>query len=117
MPHSVVLGTYVAWPVGVVVLRLAMMVRRRCLAATGVGWLAALVVGTTATPASSGVPAGLIIGGGAAVGLCLATARGMTFTWAPDETYWVYEGKIPTGDRLVEVLSLLAAVVGVVGLA
>lgn len=81
MPRSVLIATYVAWPVGVVVLRLLTRAR-------------------------------LIVGSGVAVALWLATARGLTFTWAQDETYWVYD----VGDRLVEVLSLLAGVVGVIGL-
>lgn len=116
MPRSVLIATYVAWPVGVVVLRLLTRARRRCLAATGVGVLVALVLATTATPADRTIPIGLIVGAGVAVALCLATARGLTFTWAQNETYWVYDGKIPLGDRLVEVLSLLAGVVGVIGL-
>ncbi|RZU13505.1 hypothetical protein EV645_4347 [Kribbella rubisoli] len=117
MPRSVLIAAYVAWPLGAVVVRLLTRVRRRCLAAIGVGWIAALVLATTATPAERVIPIGLIVGSGIAATLCLATARGVTFTFAQDETYWVYDGKIPVGDRLVEVLSVLAGVVGVIGLA
>ncbi|HWD79217.1 MAG TPA: hypothetical protein VG497_10045 [Kribbella sp.] len=117
MPRSALLAAYVAWPAGVVVLRLVAHTRGRCLVFTGLGYLVALVIATTATPSSVAVPLGLTLGGAAGAGLCLATGHGITLTIDPDTTYWEYDGKIPLGDRLVEVLGGLVAVAGGVALA
>ncbi|TDO59930.1 hypothetical protein EV651_108278 [Kribbella sp. VKM Ac-2571] len=117
MPRSVLLAAYVAWPAGVLVLRLVMRVRTRCLVVTGLGCLVALVLATTATPTTVAVPLGLFLGGVVAAGGCLATARGVTFTFDQNTTYWEYDGKIPVGDRLVEILGALAAILGIVALA
>lgn len=108
---------HVAWPAAILLLRLITRVRRRRLAAAGIGWLAAVVVATTTTPTSRVLPIGLILGAGIALGGCLATARGVTFTWAQQQTYWAYDGKIPPGDRLVEVLTGLVGLIGVIALA
>ncbi|MGW5190482.1 hypothetical protein ACWEOO_14575 [Kribbella sp. NPDC004138] len=116
MPHSVLIAAYVGWPAGVVVLRLVMRVRTRCLVVTGLGVLAGLAIATTAMPARAAVPLGLLVGPVIAVGGCLATARGVTFTFDQDATYRKYAGTIPLGDRLVEALSALVAVVGAVAL-
>ncbi|NUR97165.1 MAG: hypothetical protein HOV67_18145 [Kribbellaceae bacterium] len=112
MPRSVLLAAYVAWPAGVILLRLAAHTRGRCLVFTGLGYLVALVIATTATPSSTAVPLGLMLGGLIAAGLCLATGHGLTFTIDPDTTYWEYDGKIPLGDRLAEILGGLVAIVG-----
>ena len=112
MPRTVLLAAYVAWPVGVALLRLVAHARARCLIFTGLGYLLALVIATTATPSSVAVPLGLMLGGAAGAGLCLATGHGITLTIDPDTTYWEYDGKIPVGDRLVEVLGGLVAVAG-----
>lgn len=116
MPHTVLLATYVVWPAGVLVLRLAAHTRGRCLVFTGLGYLVALVIATTATPSSVAVPLGLMLGGAIGAGLCLATGHGITFTIDPNTTYREYDGKIPLGDRLVEVLGGLVAVAGGLGL-
>ena len=116
MPRSVLHAAYVAWPAAVVALRLLTHVRRRCLIVAGLGYVIALALATTATPASVAVPLGLFVGGLVAVGGCLATARGVTFTVDQDTTYWQYDGKIPVGDRLVEVLGALVAIVGLVAM-
>lgn len=116
MPHSALLAAYVAWPAAAAALRLVAHARGRCLVFTGVGYLVALVIATTATPSSVGVPLGLILGGFGAAGLCLATGHGMTFNFDPDTTYWEYDGKIPVGDRLVEILGGLVAIVGLVAM-
>ena len=117
MPRTVLIAAHVAWPTGILVLRLITRVRRRCLAAAGVGWLAAVVVATTAPPTSRALPVGLVLGAGIAIGGCFATARGVTFTWEQQQTYWAYDGKIPPGDRLVEVLTGLVGLIGVIALA
>ncbi|WP_410788747.1 hypothetical protein [Kribbella sp. C-35] len=116
MPRSVLLAAYVARPAGAVVLRLVARTRARCLLGTGLGYLVALVLATTATPTTVAVPLGLFVGGVAAVIGCLATGRGVTFTFDQDTTYWEYDGKIPVGDRLVEILGALVAILGVVAL-
>jgi hypothetical protein len=116
VPRSVLIATYVAWPAGVVVLRLVARARGRCLFFSGVGYLVALVIGTTATPTSAGIPVGLFVGALVAVVTCLATGHGITFNIDPDTTYWEYDGKIPLGDRLVEILGVLVAVIGGIAL-
>ncbi len=115
MPRSLLVAAYVAWPAAVVALRLITRVHRRCLVVIGAGCLISLVVGTTATPTHIGIPLGLLLGAGIGLGICLATARGVTFMYAPDATYWEYNGKIPTGDRLAELVTAVVAVVGGVG--
>ena len=117
MPRSVLVAAYVAWPAGAVLLRLVARARARCLIVTGLAILVALVLATTATPTTVAVPLGLFVGGVLAVIVCLATGRGVTFTVDQNTTYWEYDGKIPVGDRLVEILGALAAVLGVVALA
>ncbi|WP_427886842.1 hypothetical protein ACQHIV_28685 [Kribbella sp. GL6] len=112
MPRTVLLAAYVAWPTGVALLRLVAHARGRCLVFTGAGYLIALVIATTATPSSVAVPLGLMLGGVIGAVLCLGTGHGLTFTFDPETTYWVYEGKIPRGDRLVEVLNVLVAICG-----
>ncbi|MFF0266374.1 hypothetical protein [Kribbella sp. NPDC004536] len=116
MPRTVLLAAYVAWPAGVVVLRLTAHTRGRCLVFTGVGYLVALVIATTATPSSVAVPLGLMLGGLIAVVMCLNTGHGLTPKHDPGTTYWAYDGKIPRGDRLVEVLGALVAICGGVSL-
>ncbi|MGZ0149513.1 hypothetical protein ACXJJ3_20785 [Kribbella sp. WER1] len=116
MPRIVLLAAYVAWPAGVAVLRLTAHARGRCLIFTGVGYLVALVIATTATPSSTAVPLGLVLGGLIGAGLCLGTGRGLTFNFDQETTYWAYGGKIPLGDRLVEVLGVLVAICGGAGL-
>jgi hypothetical protein len=116
VPRSVLLAAYVAWPVGVVLLRLMASARARCLIFTGLGYLVALVIATTATPSTSAVPLGLLLGGLTGAGLCLATGHGITFNFDQNTTYWEYDGKIPVGDRLVELLGGLIAVTGGVAL-
>lgn len=116
MPRSVLIAAYVAWPAIAVLLRLVARARARCLIFSGVGYLVALVLATTATPAKVAVPLGLFVGGVLAVVVCLATGHGITLNIDQDTTYWEYDGKIPVGDRLVEILAAVVAILGVVAL-
>ncbi|GAA1602780.1 hypothetical protein GCM10009804_69070 [Kribbella hippodromi] len=97
-------------------MRLLTRIRPRCLVATGLGYLIALVLATTATPAARMIPVGLIVGAGVAVGGCLGTARGVVFTWDQQQTHGAYEGQIPVGDRLAEIWSAVIGVAGVLAL-
>ncbi len=116
MPRFVLIAAYVAWPTALVLLRLITPVRPRCLAVLAGSWLAATVLATTATPATLAVPLGLIVGAGIGLGIYAAVSRGVTFTWEPNRTYSVYDGKIPVGDRVALAITAVAGLVGVLGL-
>lgn len=116
MPRFVLIAAYVAWPVGVVVVRLVTPVRLRCLLMAAAGWLAALAVGTTGTPAERALPAGLLAGAGVGLGAQLMVARGVTFEWEPERIYDAYDGKIPVGEWVVLGLAGVAGLVGLAGL-
>ncbi|GAB2664811.1 hypothetical protein GCM10009743_46210 [Kribbella swartbergensis] len=85
------------------------------MAAAG-GWLAALAVGTTGTPAERAMPAGLLVGAGLGLAAQLMVARGVTFEWEPARTYDAYDGKIAVGEWVVLGLAGVVCLVGVAGL-
>jgi hypothetical protein len=116
VPRFILIAAYVAWPAGVLAVRLMTPVRLRCLLVAAAGWLAALAVGTTGTPALRALPGGLVAGAGLGLALQLMVARGVTFEWDPGRTYDVYDGKIPVGEWVVLGLAGVAGLVGLTGL-
>ncbi|TWD79004.1 hypothetical protein FB561_0053 [Kribbella amoyensis] len=52
-----------------------------------------------------------------AVGLSLATRRGVTFTWMPDKVYWLDEKRPPVTENLFLLLTTLCCCVAAAVLA
>ncbi|MFK4086390.1 hypothetical protein ACI2LF_19930 [Kribbella sp. NPDC020789] len=99
------------WLLGV--LAVARRVRPRLLLTSGIGWLAAVVISTTATPVERGVPVGLVVGAGIALGWSLATRSGVTVSWEPDKVYDRDDGPKPQMETVVLVGTGVLAVLGV----
>ncbi|WP_344154283.1 hypothetical protein [Kribbella yunnanensis] len=88
-------------------------VRPRLLLTSGIGWLAAMVISTTAVPSERGVPVGLAVGAGIAVVVSLSTRSGVSLEWAPNKVYDRDDGPKP---RMETAVLLVTAVFGVVGI-
>ncbi|TDD46220.1 hypothetical protein E1263_37040 [Kribbella antibiotica] len=89
-------------------------VRPRLLLTSGIGWLAAMVVSTTATPAERGVPLGLAVGAGIALVLSLSTRSGVTFEMNPGKVYHRDDSPKPKMETAVVVATAGLLVAGVV---
>jgi hypothetical protein len=100
-------GLQALWLMVLVAVGLLRAIRPRVLVTSGLGLLISLVVSTTATPTEQGVPVGIMLGTGVAVGLSLATRHGVTFTWMPDTEYWPDEERPPVTENLLLVMTAL----------
>jgi hypothetical protein len=114
MSRAVLIGLYVAWPVIVGVVCASARIRRRFLLLSAAGWLGAVAVATNAQPPARALVVGLVFGVASSLGLWLATARGVTFTWMQNKTYWSESNPVPAGEK---VAAALVAAMGVIGLA
>ncbi len=112
-PPSVRVGYAVEllWVLGL--LSVVWRVRPRLLLTSGIGWVAAMVISSTAVPAERGVPVGLMVGAGIAVGLSLATRSGVTVEVEPDKAYNRDDGPKPRMETAVLVATAVFALVGV----
>ena len=107
----VLVGLQALWLVTLIAVGLLQAVRRRLLVTSGLGLLISLVVSTTASPTERALPLGVALGAGAAVGLSLATRRGVTFTWMPDKVYWLDDKRpAPTEDLILLMTALCCCV-------
>ncbi|GAB3929055.1 hypothetical protein GCM10029976_027980 [Kribbella albertanoniae] len=88
-------------------------VRPRLLLTSGIGWVAAMVISSTAVPAERGVPVGLMVGAGIAVGLSLATRSGVSLEVEPNKVYNRDDGPKPRMETVVLVATAVFALVGV----
>ncbi|MFB6718578.1 hypothetical protein ACFCV3_00370 [Kribbella sp. NPDC056345] len=99
------------WVLGL--LSVVWRVRPRLLLTSGIGWVAAMVISSTASPAERGVPVGLMVGAGIAVGLSLATRSGVTLEVEPNKVYDRDDGPKPRMETVVLVGTAVFALVGV----
>ncbi|TCO41061.1 hypothetical protein EV646_116153 [Kribbella antiqua] len=112
----VLVGLQALWLVALVAVGLLRAVRHRVLVTSGLGVVISLVVSTTATPMERGLPLGVALGAGVAVGLSLATRSGVTFTWMPDKVYWLDEKRPPMTENLILLLTALCCCVAAAAL-
>jgi peptidoglycan/LPS O-acetylase OafA/YrhL len=91
---------YAAWPLAVIVAKLTARVRTRLLLVCAFTWVLALVIATTATPASKAGPAGLVFGASACLGLWLAVRDGVQFRGS-DKIHFEDRGKTPRAEFVV----------------
>jgi len=117
VPRWILIALYVAWPVGVGVIRALTRLRTRFLLITTAAWLVALVVATTAHPTDRALPAGLLAGTLGSLGLWLATSNGVNFELNSHKTYWPDDAGAPKGERLAATLLALIALTAVATLA
>lgn len=103
----IVVGIEAFWFVSLLAVGVLHAVRHRVLVTSGLGWLLSAIISTTGKPLEAALPLGLLIGSGAAVGLSLATRRGVTFTWMPDKVYWLDEGRRPFAENVLMMLTSL----------
>lgn len=88
-------------------------VRPRLLLTSGIGWVIAMAISTTATPTGRGVPLGLAVGAGLALMWSLLTRSGVRLEFDPDKVYDRDDGPKPRMETVVLVGTGVLAVVGV----
>ncbi|MFC9693027.1 hypothetical protein ACFTSF_31040 [Kribbella sp. NPDC056951] len=106
------LAVELVWVLGL--LAVARRVRPRLLVTSGIGWLAAMLVSSTAVPVERGVPVGLAVGAGIAVVVSLSTRSGVSLEWAPNKVYDRDDGPKPRMETAVLVVTAVFGVVGIV---
>jgi hypothetical protein len=111
------IGVDIVWIVAVIVAGVRRAVRTRFLLVSVSGWLVSMVIATEAQPAELGLPVGLLVGAWGAVGIALATRRGVTFTVMPDKVYWQDDERLPTLENLLLLFMLACGCFAIVALA
>lgn len=105
-------GILVAWPLVLAAAKLVAHVRWRFVFVFAAGWLAALVVATTAEPRPRAAMIGLALGAGGAVVIWLAVRTGVRLTWMPGEVFLRDDNPTPKSEYIVAAAIAIAALVG-----